>query len=121
MKPPTLREREGRLYIVIEQTDYNQPKLARSFYPTGLRAADFKRSYGEELVGQTLREIDRFGGQYYIGDTRLQVSCVDGGKTMPEFTEIEEIPAPRQRGRKLETKYFDGAWHRRTARGWAGA
>lgn len=117
----TLQEKDGRLFVVVEQANYSEPKLTRSYYPTGLRARDFERSYGEGLIGSALRETSRGSNLYYIGDTRLQVRCVDGGSTLPETTEVLDIPPPKQRGRALELKYSDGAWRKKTARGWVTA
>lgn len=117
----TLEEKDGRIFVVVEAASYDEPKLTRSYYPTGLRSYEFKRDYGEDLIGAPLRETSRGSSLYYIGDTKLQVRCTDGGATLPAVTEVLDIPPPKQRGRALELKYFDGAWHKRTARGWRAA
>lgn len=113
----TLREHEdGYLYLVDAAISFDEPVLAVSWWPLGMKAGDFKRSYGPEPLGQ---EMHSLGGGLYQGrqDGRLY-RLRNGGATIAAYVETRSIPRPRCRA---QTRWRNGRWEKRLARGWAAA
>lgn len=115
--PTTLQERDRWLYVVLVENEYDKPERRALWYPLKLWAPDFRRYYGEDKIGQPL-EYAGSGGRYRDKDG-LRYELVNGGATVPEFSETEPIPPPVQRGKKLPVRYQNGYWQKETARkGW---
>ncbi len=106
-----LGEWKGELCVVEEDTLMRDPVLMVLYWPTGIRVSDFKQSYGEELIGRSVRYTGT-GGLYSIeGASRLQVRLVHGGQTTPVHVEKHKIPPPKVRA-GMEIRYDDGGWQK---------
>ena len=93
-----------------------------NYWPTGIRAGEFKYNYGGELP-LPLRPINN--GRYeVIGEhwTRpLVVRLKDDGRTQAVKQETEDIPCPKVRA-GIETRFRNGRWEKwLKAKGWVPA
>ena len=114
----TLREHEdGYIYIVGELDMSDRPEKSLYWWPTGLKAYDYKRDYGEDRIGQKMYP-GNLGNGKYIGEDGLIYNLTNGGQTIAAYTELVSIPAPKT---KLETHWSNGRWMKLTARGWVAA
>jgi len=100
----TLEERNGYLYIVSSDPDFDIPMLRRLWYPVGVRAADY-----QEHIGQEMRPLG--GGLYRPaeGVSRIKYRLIEGGATLPEFNETEPILPPKTR---VPTRWRYGRWEK---------
>jgi len=80
----TLEERNGYLYIVSSDPDFDIPMLRRLWYPIGVRAAE-------------------------EGVSRIKYRLIEGGATLPEFNETEPILPPKTR---VPTRWRYGRWEK---------
>ncbi len=115
-----LIDHNGQLCIAVTYPGYSDPVLTTSIYPTGLRVADYVRSYGDEHIGATLTD-GRFPGFYNAPyPSRLEFQLQDGGATLPIDNTREPIPSPKVRN-GIATRWIDGRWEKCLKRGWVPA
>lgn len=117
--PHSLEEKDGYLYIKETMTDFFEPRTITNYWPTGMQWYQFMGFFADAeraraAVGGTVSPTSTCTYR----DVRGWIYRLpDGGKTKSAFTEVEPIPEPKQRGRKLPLEWKNGAWHKRTARG----
>ncbi len=112
----TLREKNGRIYVVMASPKLDDPIIIEHWFSLNLKAYQFKRDYGADKIGQQL--TPSVPGRF-MDEDGLQYGLPQGGKTKAEFVEEVDYPAPKQRGKQLETRYQWGQWWKLTkARGW---
>jgi len=100
-------EDDGYLYIVDVEIDLCNPERIFTWWPLGLKAAAFKRDYGEGKIGQTMHS----GGltAVYIDQDGLTYRLVHDGLTTPTYVERQTIPRPST---KAETRWYRGRWQK---------
>ena len=110
----TLREHtDGMLYIVHIERDFNEPVEYISWWPLDMKAHHYRRDYGEDRIGQQVREGHNPGE--YIGNDGLKYCLTNGGQTLSTYTEKLEVPKPKT---KLPVRWYRGRWEKKIARGW---
>lgn len=109
----TLQERNNWLYLVTVDFMYDKPIQIKSFWPLGMKASDYKRTYGAERIGQKMYRGHNPGE--YFGEDSLLYRLVNGGATVAEFNEQSEVPKPKT---KLECIWRYGRWEKKTSKGW---
>ena len=115
----TLYEKDGWLYVRCEIANWSKPERHIHYWPTGIRMLDFAMREGFEEANKRIgMKLTYQGNGVYYDEKFTTYRLQDGSQTKPAWTETESIPEPKQRGKKLETTYRDGAWHKYTARGW---
>lgn len=117
-----LGEWDGQLCVVSEDTHSSEPILYRRYWPVGIRAYDFKRNYGEELMGHRVYPTGPSShGIYGIEGSRFQVQLINGGQTRPVHFVKEPIKPPKVKA-GAEVRYRDGRWQKYLkSRGWTDA
>jgi len=100
----TLEEHNGYLYIVHSGPDLFQPVMRRLWYPIGVRAADFPAH-----IGQRMRPLGDGLYQPAEGYSPTKYRLAERGRTLPEFSEAEPIPAPKTR---VPTRWENGRWEK---------
>lgn len=110
----TLQEHaDGKLYIVTSDYDSQEPIEIRSWWPLGMKASDYKRSYGADRIGQKMYRGSVPGK--YLGEDGLIYNLENMGQTYSSYVERIPIPTPKT---KLEIKWRYGCWEKKTAKGW---
>lgn len=108
----TIEARNGWLYVAMRDVLYDEPTEITNFYPLGAQAYGMDSFIGRQL---TLRDglfRDEYGRLYALEH---------GPSTKPALTERRAVPEPAQRGKKLETRWMHGRWHKLTRNGWVAA
>lgn len=116
-------------FVEYSMPSYSEPVLVTNYWPISLdRSRVSADDVGLELLTTQADGIFRFKGTDALGRPLPEVwrmrekSIVlpNGGRTecIPSMTKREPIPCPKQRGKKLPTKYEYGAWKKQTAKGW---
>jgi len=122
----TLQIRDRKLYVVNEDTEYDQPIKRRLWWP----AVSFNLPTDWPAVDRCElgRACGLSNGRYvayfyapgaYSYYRKVEISLTDGGQTKAEFIESESIPCPKT---KVETRYQSGHWQKYLkTRGWVRA
>lgn len=123
MDSETLAERDGWLYVKWTSSHYTEPKLIHTYWPLKLRFVDIAHRFrsteeAKAAIGYKMRALSNSA---FEGPLGLVYRLPDGGSTKPEFTEVEDVPAPKQRGKQFPAKWRDGVWYKQTSRGWVRA
>lgn len=111
----------GRLCIACSDSMQDEPLIRTLYWPTNQSAAQFAESIGKHGrdwvydadLGRGVFRV-RWGGNWSIHSTTMILT--DGGRTNPVFDEIKTYRCPKSRGK--ETRYHQGEWQRRMAKGW---
>lgn len=116
-----LGEWKGELCVYDEDTHYGEPTKFLRWWPTGIRAFDFYRNYGEDLRNAPVRHSGAHGVYEVMtkqGSQPLRIQLARGGATVPIHFEKVPYPCPRVKiGTK--TRYYDGKWWKLLkTRGW---
>ena len=101
--PNVLRQHEdGELYVCNKWTKDSEPTLVEAWYPTGIKAWDFKQSWDSDLIGKDL-EDDSIPGIYYclnhLGRRSVRIVLINVGKTIPRYVTEESVPEPKPKGK----------------------
>ncbi len=120
----TLEERGGWMFICWSSTTFDKPERIKHYWPLKVRFTDFARRFNSDeeakaILGQKVVHL----GQGVFRDTIkfMTYRLVNGAQTQPEFTEREDVPPPKQRGKQFPLRWRDGYWQKETARGWVAA
>jgi len=100
----TLEEKDGYLYVVHSDTDYDAPVLRRLWYPIGVKADGFHHH-----IGTRLKSLGDGLYQPYYGASPIKYRLVDRGRTLPAFSEEEPVPPPKT---SVETRWRAGRWEK---------
>lgn len=116
----TLVERQGWLFIAYVTTSWTEPKRITYYWPLNVCFTDFRHRFSTEQearrqIGQKMRSL---GNGYFHDERGITYRLMDGGNTQPEYTEVEDVAAPKQRGRKLQLEWREGVWQKETVNGW---
>lgn len=114
-----LDERNGWIYVKETYTDFFEPRYIISWWPTGIRWYQFMQWFGTtELARAAIGgQVHPMSNVSYQDERGWTYRLPNGGQTKPEYTELEPIPEPKQRGRKFPVEWKNGAWYKHTARG----
>lgn len=117
-----LGEWDGQLCVVSEDTLSSAPVLIRKYWPVGIKAYDFKRNYGSDLMGRRVYPTGPSShGIYGIEGVRFQVQLINGGQTIPVHFVKEPIKPPKVKA-GIEVRYVEGRWQKYLkSRGWTDA
>lgn len=117
-----LGEWDGQLCVVSEDTLSSAPVLIRKYWPVGIKAYDFKRNYGSDLMGRRVYPTGPSShGIYGIEGVRFQVQLINGGQTRPVHFVKEPIKPPKVKA-GIEVRYVEGRWQKYLkSRGWTDA
>lgn len=113
-------------FVLYETAMYDEPKVRRFWYPTGIRAKVFLTDY-KDLIGEELEPEGRTGGEYrFVRRNDLfpfgngpKVTLPQRGATVALFVEEVDVPPPEKklvRGRSL--RWNDGLWEVALKSGW---
>lgn len=112
----TLRERDGMLFVVYESPLENTPKLHRFWWKVYEVRGDAWNAYRPE-VGDTLRS--QHDGWWHASREGVYTT---GSVCFPQglpATHIDEVDVPCPKVRKgIETRWYQGAWQKNSAKGW---
>ena len=108
----TLVEIDGSLYVRYPDYDYFKPIMHVLYWPTGLKAYDF-RAYDYELPAEL---ADLGGGAYQLprktyGGYGPVVRLTNGGQTKAEKIEHIDVPCPKVR-KGVQTRWERGHWQK---------
>lgn len=117
----TLSNVAGRLCVACADSMQDEPVIIINHWPTNQSARQFEECIGkhgrdwvyDSDLGRGLFRI-RWGTNWSIHSASIVLA--NGGQTRPVFSETKEYCCPKSRGK--ETRYKDGSWQRRMAKGW---
>lgn len=112
-KAMRLGEWNGEICIVDEWTMDEKPTRVIAYWPTGIRAFNFYRNWGEDLKGAPARYTGRNGIYELMPPGRnekpIQIQLVRGGQTYAIHTDNVPYPCPKVK-KGMQTRYFQGDW-----------
>jgi hypothetical protein len=117
----SLVEHNGWLYIKHVVSHWTKPERTSLYWPLKVRFSEFAHRFGtEEEARQFLGCQVKHLGQGVFRDSIKFWSyrLVDGAQTKAEFVETEEVPEPKQRGKRCPIEWRQGQWYKELARGW---
>jgi hypothetical protein len=114
----TLAERNGWIYIKETTIDYFEPRTITSYWPVGLRLYQFAQWFGsEELAKEALnKQVSPTSNTSFIDERNWTYRLVNGGQTLPDFTDIEPIPEPKH-NKNTRVIWQSGQWYKETSKG----
>ena len=122
-----LTERDGWLYIKNCYTDWGTPKQITLWWPIGIHTSDFRYRFPcprmtplslQEHLGQKMQTL---GNGFFSDECGMTYRLKDGGATQADLVETTDLAPPKQRGRKLPIRWYQGQWEKETTHGWVSA
>lgn len=119
---PYLVEHNGQCCVCVEDADYNAPRIVGNYYPIGSTAHQVRRFFEVETLDAIAVQRTPLSGEFVLvhdrglrmGETRCNVTLVNGGKTTPVGGHTREFAAPKSR---IPVEYSHGRWERHGKRG----